>query len=43
MVSVEWEWITWLREGSKRDSSTSQTDAFAGAKAEETIGVLRTE
>jgi hypothetical protein len=25
----------WLREGSKRDSSTAQTDSFAGANEEE--------
>ena len=43
MVSVEWEWMTWLRERSKRVSSTAQTDAFVGAKAEETVGVLRSE
>ena len=35
--------MAWLREGSKRDSSTAQTDAFAGAKAEEKIGLLRSE
>jgi hypothetical protein len=30
--------MAWLRERSKRDSSTAQTDAFAGAKVEETVG-----
>jgi len=35
--------MAWLREGSKRDSSTSQTDSFAGAKEEEKVGRLRSE
>jgi hypothetical protein len=35
--------MAWLHEGSKRDSSTTQTDSFAGAKEEEKIGPLRSE
>jgi hypothetical protein len=35
--------MAWLREGSKRDSSTAQTDSFAGAKEEEEVGLLRSE
>ncbi len=32
-----------VHEESKRDSSHPQADAFAGAKAEEKIGLLRSE
>jgi len=40
---VEWEWNDLAARGSKKDSSTSQTASFAGAKEEEKLGRLRPE
>src|SRR5215472_6314459 len=36
-------WRYTKSEEAKRDSSTAQTDAFAGANAEEKVGLLRSE